>query len=144
MPQETLEDKFAMLFHPSTPRASPTTESTPRPFDTFPLPNLPQPARSPTHTHKRTNRLSMSSTDSFGSFVSVNPADDPLSLSFEGADGGRGGKGNFFDRYSQDAKRASEARGRDLVGELMRHEEDPRVWLDEHRDSASASLPLPR
>nr|VWP00784.1 Transcription factor MBP1 [Ganoderma boninense] len=110
---EDKEDLFATLFSPPTPRASPTRT---------PEPNSGWSAR-----HAR-----QESTDSeFGAFVSVPATEDPLRL----ADGPNLGPYDsqqnyeFFDKFTEDAKAASEKRRSQVLDELLQHEDDPLYWL---------------
>ncbi|KAI0753832.1 TLD-domain-containing protein [Fomes fomentarius] len=111
---EDKEDIFATLFSPPTPRASPT--QTPEPESTS-----SRPAR-----HARTE-----STDSdFGAFVSVPATEDPLRLGdvTEPAPFTPLQNYEFFDRFTEDAKAASERRRKEMLDELQ-HEDDPLYWL---------------
>ncbi|TBU40035.1 TLD-domain-containing protein [Dichomitus squalens] len=107
------EDVFASLFSPPTPRASPSRT---------PEPTYSRPAR-----HAR-----QESTDSeFGAFVSVPATEDPLRLG-----GGPGPpsftplhKSEFFDKFAEDAKAASQQRRSQVLDELLQHEDDPLYWL---------------
>ncbi|KAH8093096.1 TLD-domain-containing protein [Cristinia sonorae] len=123
------EDLFATLFTPSTPRASPTL----RPVQDDDLAQALRPLR-----HTRT-----ASVDSeFGAFVSVSSAEDPLgpptvegvqsvSLSpLQNLD--------FFDRFTEDAKAATERNKKEVLDELLEHEDDPLYFL--HADSAAAGF----
>jgi len=90
-------DKFAVLFSPSTPRASPVLQPATLPPSTEPGPSSTsaplfdhptrssQPSRPPPRPHNPPSRpssiVSTSSSD-FGSFVGVSPTDDPLSAGF--------------------------------------------------------------
>ncbi|KAI0776556.1 TLD-domain-containing protein [Trametes elegans] len=103
-------DVFATLFSPPTPRASPTL--------------TPEPGQSQPAGHTRTE-----STDSdFGAFVSVSASEDPLQLGADSTDDVFNNQG-FFDKFTEDAKVASERKRREVLDELFQHEEDPLYWL---------------
>ncbi|KAM5534141.1 hypothetical protein V8D89_012161 [Ganoderma adspersum] len=110
---EDKEDLFATLFSPPTPRASPT--------------RTPEPSSGWSARHAR-----QESTDSeFGAFVSVPATEDPLRL-VDGPDlGPFNSQKNyeFFDRFTDDAKAASEKRRSQVLDELLQHEDDPLYWL---------------
>ncbi|KAI1787086.1 hypothetical protein LXA43DRAFT_870702, partial [Ganoderma leucocontextum] len=107
------EDLFATLFSPPTPRASPT--------------RTPEPNSGWSGRHAR-----QESTDSeFGAFVSVPATEDPLRLA-DGPDiGPYDSQQNyeFFDKFTEDAKAASEKRRSQVLDELLQHEDDPLYWL---------------
>ena len=110
---EDKEDLFATLFSPPTPRASPT--------------RTPEPTSGWSARHAR-----QESTDSeFGAFVSVPAAEDPLRL-VDGPDLGPYNSQQtyeFFDKFTEDAKAASEKRRSQVLDELLQHEDDPLYWL---------------
>ncbi|KAL0952980.1 hypothetical protein HGRIS_007192 [Hohenbuehelia grisea] len=149
-------DKFATLFSPATPRASPVlgpvdAQST---HSTQPVPLRPRP-------QPRARQSTAGDTDSeFGSFVSVSANEDPLSsfgsfdsnpetsfalppplkpsvpssqapprepLSFDPL--AQNASLEFFDKFGQDAKRASEKNKKSVLDELLLHEDDPLYWL---------------
>lgn len=121
------EDLFATLFTPSTPRASPTLG---------PIPDRdPQPK---SFRHSRT-----ASVDSdFGAFVSVSSTEDPLSPQL-GEDGSSGPFSplqnlEFFDRFAEDARAATERNKKGVLNELLEHEDDPLYFL---HDSTTPSQP---
>ncbi|PBK81546.1 TLD-domain-containing protein [Armillaria gallica] len=96
-------DRFATLFSPPTPRASPTNTSAPLPVLDWP--------RSP--------------DTEFGAFVSVPPSQDPLATTpFSPADTEPSTSHNFF----KEAKRAQERNKREVLDELLRNEDDPLFW----------------
>lgn len=109
------EDIFATLFSPATPRASPTLH-----------PVQDEPSRPVRHSR------SASVDSDFGSFVSVPSSEDPLHqleqdfspLSFSPAP-----NIEFFDRFTESAKAATEKNKKDLLDELLRHEADPTSFL---------------
>ncbi|KAG5637154.1 hypothetical protein H0H81_005598 [Sphagnurus paluster] len=121
---EAMEDKFATLFSPATPRASPTPESMSGKYGPIPARPLPRP---------RSVRRDTSDSD-FGDFVSVSASEDPLgSFEFEEATAAvadRSSKGsNFFDKFAQDAKAAADRNKHNVLDELLMHEDDPLYWL---------------
>ncbi|KAI8992721.1 hypothetical protein BD414DRAFT_385186, partial [Trametes punicea] len=130
------DDVFATLFSPPTPRASPT--------------HTPEPGQSRPARHARTE-----STDSeFGAFVSVSTAEDPLQL---GDDDEKPAfspvtqRQDFFGKFTEDAKAASEKKRREVLDELLQHEDDPLYWLQgatstdiaSGRSTPPASQPAP-
>ncbi|KAK0429587.1 TLD-domain-containing protein [Armillaria borealis] len=93
-------DRFATLFSPPTPRASPT--DTPPPLPQFDSPRSPD--------------------IEFGAFVSVPPSQDPLATTpFSPVDTELSTSHAFF----KEAKRAQERNKREVLDELLRHEDDP-------------------
>lgn len=114
------DDIFATLFSPATPRASPTLQ---------PVPDeaMSEPVR-PNLRHSRT-----SSVDSdFGSFVSVPSTEDPLhqqasdiaQISFSPLH-----NFEFFDRFTEEAKAATEKNKKVVLNELLHHQDDPLYFL---------------
>jgi hypothetical protein len=95
----------------------------------------------------------------FGSFVSVTPSQDPLSIFSSGfspftptqsisthtCDESATEKAaysatlTFFDKFTADAKRASELNKKDYLEELLLHEDDPLYWLRDELPSLSDS-----
>ncbi|KAI0799627.1 hypothetical protein BC629DRAFT_1675246 [Irpex lacteus] len=120
------EDVFATLFSPATPRGSPTL----RPVQD----ESQRPSR-----HARTT-----SVDSdFGSFVSVPSAEDPLHQQQQ-QDGEFAPFTpveifNFFDKFTEDAKVATEKNKTELLDELFQNDRDPTAFL---RGGAHILLPL--
>lgn len=125
-------DKFAILFSPSTPRASPT-------FDFF----SDIPSNKPGTSMPRPSRRSLSSaSDDFGSFVSVPVSEAPLAMGL-GFDAISPQQAKppvpqpssdllFFDQFGQNAKKASEKNRKSVLEELLLHEDDPLYWLKEN------------
>ncbi|RPD72705.1 hypothetical protein L226DRAFT_427609, partial [Lentinus tigrinus ALCF2SS1-7] len=107
------EDIFATLFSPPTPRASPS--------------RTPEPTYSRTSRHVRTE----SNDSEFGAFVSVPATEDPLHLANapEPAPFTPLQNYEFFDKFTEDARAASERKRREVLGELLQHEDDPMYWL---------------
>ncbi|KAF8870814.1 TLD-domain-containing protein [Infundibulicybe gibba] len=157
--QEAAIDKFATLFSPSTPRASPTLE----PSSMIAI--EPQPIHRP---HLR--QPGTPSSEEFGSFVSVPALEDPLSLSPSLSPGFRlqspikpsfvassshtrslshsdvssrdyadNASLMFFDKFAQDAKLASERNKRGVLDELLLHEDDPLYWLKDEAEAKPSS-----
>lgn len=140
-------DKFATLFNPSTPHASPTIQ-----------PIFSQSR--PTSSIRSNNRLSQSqigstrldSNDSdFGGFVSVPPAQDPLSQTFFSEtppleailtrdpreDSSKTSQrvshsnSDFFGQFVEGAKEQdNQGKGKGYLDELLRHEDDPLYWIN--------------
>ena len=146
-------DKFATLFAPATPRASPD-------LGFAPLPELP-----PSDAHRQASHCRAASDSSqqsdFGAFVSVSAFDDPLSANIIEEDGLQAPMVatpttatpttttyskdaqdtkpsfqtnpslSFFDQFAQDAKQRSTSRRSALLEELLQHEDDPLYFLKE-------------
>ncbi|OAX36056.1 TLD-domain-containing protein [Rhizopogon vinicolor AM-OR11-026] len=116
-------NRFATLFSPATPPATPT----PIFRDHYPTTTRPQ------HHRNRTG-----STDSeFGAFVSVPAAQDPLSFDFQAPEHPTSvPSGNnsldYFDQFTSSAKTASEQSRRVVLDELLAHEDDPLYFLQAH------------
>lgn len=122
-------DRFATLFAPATPPATPTH-------------GFRDPL-STTTTRPQQNRNRTASVDSdFGAFVSVPAAQDPLSFDFPVAEPsalksrGPVTSGNaslhYFDQFTSSAKTASEQSRRVVLDELLGHEDDPLYFLRAH------------
>ncbi|KIJ64193.1 hypothetical protein HYDPIDRAFT_112140 [Hydnomerulius pinastri MD-312] len=150
-PDESDIDRFATLFSPATPPATPTLIFREQP------PTTTVPSR-PAHQRHRTQ----SSADSeFGAFVSVPPSQDPLSFDFDFAStspaenvsqstsfstsqastpsftsvSSKPGKsGNisldYFDQFTSSAKTAAERNRRGVLDELLEHQDDPLYFLN--------------
>ncbi|KAJ7054693.1 TLD-domain-containing protein [Mycena amicta] len=122
-------DKFANLFLPPTPRASPV----PTPLAlSAPPPQTPQ------------STMAASPDSEFGSFVSVSATQDPLSSSLAGFDPftpieAESGPSSVsvFEKTVKD--RAETNRG--LLDELLMHEDEPMYWLNEQPQQAQSSSP---
>ncbi|KAF9218650.1 TLD-domain-containing protein [Gyrodon lividus] len=139
-------DRFATLFSPATPPATPRLTPTGQPPVTA-------PTSRPIYQRKRTH----SSADSeFGTFVSVPPSQDPLSLDFDFASSNATASlapapqfttpsltsvssktaqiGNssldYFDQFTSNAKTAAEQNRRDVLHELLEHQDDPLYFLN--------------
>ncbi|KAL0060048.1 oxidation resistance protein 1 [Marasmius tenuissimus] len=122
---EEMIDKFATLFSPPTPRASPTREIN----DGDSIWKTPAPSRPPAQQH-----WEPSTPDSeFGAFVSVPASEDPLAdadadFSFGESQSQGGGQGqghakssslSFFDQFAKEAKDASERNRKEVLDELL-------------------------
>ncbi|KIK52032.1 hypothetical protein GYMLUDRAFT_50101 [Collybiopsis luxurians FD-317 M1] len=122
-PEDQLEAKFATLFSPPTPRASP---------------DLPSDFIFKSPTRPIVQYQAPSSPDSeFGSFISVPPSEDPLAVSFSTLASDSQNVANvanpppsrpghtknfslsFFDDFAQEAKAAQERNKRDVMDELL-------------------------
>ncbi|KAG1727275.1 TLD-domain-containing protein [Suillus paluster] len=124
-------DRFATLFAPATPPATPTPVFRDQPPTT-------------TTTRPQHHRIRTVSADSdFGAFVSVPAAQDPLSFDFPAVEssvsaGKSRGLGNtslhYFDQFTSSAKTASEHNRRVLLDELLQHEDDPLYFLQAHSE----------
>ncbi|KAI0365830.1 TLD-domain-containing protein [Pilatotrama ljubarskyi] len=121
------EDVFATLFTPPTPRASPTRT---------PPPTQGRPVR-----HARTE-----STDSeFGAFVSVPATEDPLQLGFDERQPAFSQHNqDFFDKFTEEAKVASDRKRREVLDELLQHEDDPLYWLQGASSAHASGLSTPQ
>lgn len=84
------------------------------------------PIDKPTHS-----RRGSTTSDEFGSFVSVSAGDDPLaSLSPISPT-----PGSTFDAFAEDAKQRSERNERRVLDEIRAHEQDPMAWLNAREGS---------
>ncbi|KAG2032388.1 TLD-domain-containing protein [Suillus americanus] len=128
-------DRFATLFSPATPPATPT-----------PVVRDQPPTTRPQH-----NRNRAPSVDSdFGAFVSVPATQDPLSLDFPVIEPvalksrGPAITGNaslhYFDQFTSSAKTASEQNRRVVLDELLDHEDDPLYFLRSHNQPPLSPL----
>ncbi|KAF9494142.1 TLD-domain-containing protein [Pleurotus eryngii] len=140
-------DKFATLFSPATPRASPTQQA-------IPLPDI-ESRSAPTQPHHSRGGPSTGSADDFGAFVSVPAVEDPLAAfdtldsplaephtldSVAGSSKRRSAGLDFFDKFSRDAKAASERNKKGVLDELLQHEDDPLYWLKDAKEDPRAVL----
>ncbi|KAG2143399.1 TLD-domain-containing protein [Suillus bovinus] len=128
-------DRFATLFSPATPPATPTPV----------LRDQPQTSARPQHKNRA------ASIDSeFGAFVSVPAAQDPLSFDFpvlepaalksqRPAIAGNASL-HYFDQFTSNAKTAFEQNRRVVLDELLEHEDDPLYFLREHSQPPSSPL----
>ena len=129
------EDLFATLFAPSTPRASPNLGpvSDDQHNDTPILPSLPS-------RHSRT----ASADSDFGAFVSISSTEDPLSPPVQGSSSGAPFSPlqnlEFFDRFAEEAKAATERNKKGVLDELLEHEDDPLYFLQTPDPPAHAPL----
>lgn len=110
------DDIFSTLFSPATPRGSPTTQS------------VQELHARPQVRHTRT-----SSIDSeFGSFVSVPSSEDPLhhlDQDFTNTPFTPLKTADFFDRFAEDAKAATQKNREQVLTELLQYEADPTAFL---------------
>ncbi|KAJ8488106.1 hypothetical protein ONZ45_g14081 [Pleurotus djamor] len=141
-------DKFATLFSPGTPRASPTQANVSLP------PTNDGLASKVKHYDTLTRRnTSIGSADDFGAFVSVSASEDPLAsfdpLGDEGVTTSSTTSTtrstrrtstslSFFDKFAHDAKLASERKQKGVLDELLLHEDDPLYWLKDPGPSSQA------
>ncbi|KAG1840626.1 TLD-domain-containing protein [Suillus subluteus] len=120
-------DRFATLFSPATPPATPTPVVRDQP---------------PTTRPQQTRNRAPSVDSDFGAFVSVPATQDPLSFDFPVIEPvalkSRGPviTGNaslhYFDQFTSSAKTASEQNRRVVLDELLEHEDDPLYFLRSH------------
>lgn len=117
------EDLFATLFSPPTPPASPFPSQA---SGTTAATSNMKPQSSP---HSR--RFSTSSNE-FGSFVSVPATDDPLYAEHQPAFSPISPTTGleFFDQFTDHAAK-SNAQKRQVLDELLLHEDDPLYWVND-------------
>ncbi|THH17027.1 hypothetical protein EW146_g3712 [Bondarzewia mesenterica] len=139
LPDSTVEttandkyDIFSTLFSPATPHASPTLN---------PVPDERQ-APVPRRSHART--FSSTSCD-FGSFVSVPAAEHPLQPS--AASSGTAQpltplSSDFFDKFTEDARIATEKNKQGYLAELLEHQDDPLYFLNGGVSSSGGETPM--
>ncbi|KAF8121075.1 hypothetical protein EV363DRAFT_1129120, partial [Boletus edulis] len=111
-------NRFATLFAPATPPATPTLTATEQP------PPIARPRKS---TH------SSSDSADFGAFVSVPPSQDPLSSNPGHARPTTSAHNHslvYFDQFTTHAKTAAERSRREVLDELLEHQDDPMYFLD--------------
>ncbi|KAF7321136.1 Zn(2)-C6 fungal-type domain-containing protein [Mycena chlorophos] len=129
--EEEAFDKFANLFLPPTPRASPVPSPPP-----LTLPVVPP------------SSASIASPDSeFGAFVSVSPTEDPLSASLAAFDPFTPveAPASGLEEFSHSVQNRAET-NRGLLDELLNHEDEPMYWLNESRHTTQpqpVSAPQP-
>ncbi|KAG9310784.1 TLD-domain-containing protein [Chiua virens] len=133
-------DRFATLFSPATPPATPTSSAT------EPLPSVIAPTTRP-------RKSTQGSTDSdFGAFVFVPPSQDPLSFSDAPSPPDAPPVSQtpphpsnvnliYFDQFTSNAKTASERNRRGVLDELLQHQDDPMYFLSTHTTPTPPSLP---
>ena len=130
--QDGKEDLFATLFSPPTPPASPL------PTSKFDATAATSSTKLQSSGHSR--RFSTSSGE-FGSFVSVSATDDPLFANKEGAfppiSPIRGLE--FFDQFTDHAAK-SNAQNRQVLDEILLHEDDPLYWVNDPSEPAPLDL----
>ncbi|KAI0920187.1 hypothetical protein AcW1_001994 [Taiwanofungus camphoratus] len=133
---EDKDDPFATLFSAPTPRASRAG-----------TPTLDEVADNSSKLPGRHSRKE--STDSeFGSFVSVPSAEDPLRSSDsmpEAAPFTPLQNFELFDRFAEDAKVAAEKSKREVLDELLEHEDGPMYWSQSSSgaNASRTSTPVP-
>ncbi|KAL1741652.1 TLD-domain-containing protein [Schizophyllum fasciatum] len=120
---EAAFDKFATLFSPATPRASPTPEGK----DALNAPAIAQRRPPPITT----------SDSEFGSFVTVSANEDPLSF-LSTSPSTTNPSLDFFDAFGREAKEASERNRRQVLDELLLHDSDPLSFMSARQDGASS------
>lgn len=139
-------DKFATLFSPQTPPASPNL----KPIFPDSKPTTTSHSQTNLGHSKQQSLVTPSSAGSdFGSFVSVPPTQDPLSESFFPtsptvatpelkaiSDSSRtlppvtqNPSLDFFEQFTEDAKERNAGRGKGYLEELLKHEDDPLYWV---------------
>ncbi|KAF9039853.1 hypothetical protein BJ165DRAFT_343057 [Panaeolus papilionaceus] len=144
------ESKFAPLFNPSTPKASPTMTPVP---DAVMDAQIKSGFSEPIHIKSHSRRSgSVSSQSDFGSFVSVAEFDDPLSADFgsfeeqqlpnplESASKQSAAPASktFFDAVTKDATKSAAERRSLILDELLEHEDDPMYFLKDLKFGGSA------
>ncbi|KAG5219807.1 oxidation resistance protein [Salix suchowensis] len=133
-------DKFATLFSPATPRASPTQQA-------IPLPDI-ESRSAPTQPHHSRRGPSTGSADDFGAFVSVPAVEDPLAA-FDTLDSPPA-EPHTLDSVAGSSKRRSAVQPRcescfgakqeGVLDELLQHEDDPLYWLKDAKEDPRAVL----
>ncbi|KAF5345521.1 hypothetical protein D9758_012017 [Tetrapyrgos nigripes] len=132
--EEAMMDKFAILFSPPTPRASPVPGAS--------SDDIWKPSGRPSEVQENP----MSPDSEFGSFVSVPASEDPLTSFPSFGDipsttfnppatrprHAQNSSLDFFDKFSQEAKERNQ---RGLLDELLLHEDDPLYWLKDTTNS---------
>jgi len=130
--QDGKEDLFATLFSPPTPPASPLPTTV---FDATIVTSSTKPQSS-----KHSRKFSTSSGE-FGSFVSVPTTDDPLyadqAVAFSPISPIKGLE--FFDQFTDHAAK-SNAQKRQVLDELLLHEDDPLYWVDDTSGPAPPNM----
>ncbi|KAL1713769.1 TLD-domain-containing protein [Schizophyllum commune] len=124
---EAAFDKFATLFSPATPRASPTPEGK-------------AAMNAPPVAQRRPPPIATSDSE-FGSFVAVSANEDPLSFisSSPSPNHTRANPSlDFFDAFGREAKEASERNKRQVLDELLLHDSDPLSFLSSKQDEVSS------
>ncbi|KAF9782422.1 TLD-domain-containing protein [Thelephora terrestris] len=117
--QDEKEDLFAALFSPPTPPASPSPASA---SDA----TKPQSLRNP--------RRCSTSSNEFGSFVSVPATEDPLHARQKAWFPPMNGL-QFFDQFTDHATK-SNAQKSQVLDELLQHQDDPLYWVNDTSESA--------
>ncbi|KAI4522121.1 hypothetical protein K525DRAFT_146449, partial [Schizophyllum commune Loenen D] len=131
---EAAFDKFATLFSPATPRASPTPEGK-------------VAMNAPPVAQRRPPPIATSDSE-FGSFVTVSANEDPLSFMSSSSSAStlpppiqpspnhtRANPSlDFFDAFGREAKEASERNKRQVLDELLLHDSDPLSFLSSKQD----------
>ncbi|ESK87364.1 oxidation resistance protein 1 [Moniliophthora roreri MCA 2997] len=107
--EEEMYDRFATLFSPPTPRASPSPT---------PPPIWAPPSKPKTNPVIPRRTIPESPMDDFGAFVSVPPAEDPLAPSSSFASFDEFDSGSRADTWLKEAKEASERKRRSLLDEF--------------------------
>jgi len=130
--QDGKEDLFATLFSPPTPPASPL------PVPAYDATTAISSTKPQSSMHSR--KFSTSSCE-FGSFVSVPAADDPLfadeRTAFSPISPTSGLE--FFDQFTDHAAK-SNAQKRQVLDELLLHEDNPLYWVNDTSEPAPPGL----
>lgn len=126
--QDEREDLFATLFSPPTPPASP--------FPTLVPDSTAVASFTKSNPSKHPRRFSTSSNE-FGSFVSVPAKEDPLCADHQAVfpstsppDGLQ-----FFDHFTDHAAK-SNAQKSQVLDELLLHQDDPLYWVNNTNEPA--------
>ncbi|KAJ4482069.1 TLD-domain-containing protein [Lentinula aciculospora] len=136
--KEQLEEEFATLFSPPTPRASPE----------LPSDIIFKPLTRSIQQHEASN----SPDSEFGSFISVPPSEDPLAFTASSFANGEPSSTKsrhtktpswfFFDSFAQEAKAAHERNKRDVMDELL-YEENQSKRSQDLQDPSVQSTEAP-
>jgi hypothetical protein len=128
------EDLFATLFSPPTPPASPL------PISTSDDTAATTSTKHEQYTHPRS--FSTSSSE-FGSFVSVPVTEDPLYADKQAVFSSISPINHlqFFDQFTDHANK-SNAQKRQVLDELLLHQDDPLYWLNDANESTPPDLDI--
>lgn len=130
--QDERDDLFATLFSPPTPPASP--------FPMLVPDNTAVASCTQLHPSRNSRSFSTSSSE-FGSFVSVPATQDPLYANPRAIfpSGSPLNGLQFFDQFTDHATK-SNAQKRQVLDELLLHEDDPLYWVNDTDESIPPDL----
>ncbi|KAL5527993.1 hypothetical protein ACEPAG_6794 [Sanghuangporus baumii] len=119
------------MFPASQPQASASLKSSASPVHFSEQPRA-EPASCAAH-----DRRESSTSDEFGSFVSVPTSDDPLGVGSVGLEPTRPTTTSAFDAFANNARKRSKENGQRVLDELRAHDEDPLAWFNSGRGRTS-------